>query len=101
MTKTIVMFTFTKTFCLMFSNLWPVLIMPGNVVRLKELKIRRKFIKRKSGRSTGLVNQSIKNSLIQKMTLLRGEKERPVMKILTGSITRLNQIQSINQVKEK
>jgi len=85
----------------MFSNLWPVLIMPGNVVRLKELKTRRKLIKRKSGRSTGLVNQSIKNCLIQKMTLLRGEKERPVMKILTGSITRLNQIQSINQVKEK
>ena len=75
--------------------------MPGNVVRLKELKTRRKLIKRKSGRSTGLVNQSIKNCLIQKLTLLRGEKERPVMKILTGSITRLNQIQSINQVKEK
>lgn len=78
------------------SNLWPVLIMPGNNVRLKERNTRRKItVRRKSGRSTILVHQSIKNSPIQKMTLLKGEKERPVMETLTGSITRLNQIQSM------
>lgn len=71
--------------------------MPGNVVRLKERNTRRKFtVKRKSGRSVILVNQSIKTSLIQKMTLQKGEKERLVMEILTRNITGLNQIQRMN-----
>lgn len=84
------------------SKLLLLLIMPGNNVRLKERNTRRKItVRRKNGRSTLLVNQSIKNSLIQKMMQLKGEEERPVMKILTRSITRLNQIQSMNRMMEK
>lgn len=75
--------------------------MPGIVVRLKELMTRRKHIKRKRGRSIVLVNQSIKNSPIQKMTLQKGGKEGLIMKILTRSIIRFNLIQGMNLVKEK
>ena len=76
--------------------------MPGNFARLKKRDTRRKLtVKRKSVRSTSLVNQSIKNILIQKMTFLKGEEERPVTEILIRSITSLNQIQSMIQVKEK
>jgi len=76
--------------------------MPGIVVRLKELNTRRNHIKRKRGRrSTILVNQSIKNSLIQKMTLLKRGKEGLIMEIFTRNIIRLNMIQGMNQVKEK
>ncbi|MCI21159.1 hypothetical protein A2U01_0042323, partial [Trifolium medium] len=35
------------------------------------------------------------------MTLVKGEKGRPVMKTLTKSVTRLNQIQRMNQVMKK
>lgn len=78
-----------------------MLIVPCDIVRLKKRNTRKKVtVKRRSRRSTILVNQSIKNSLIQKMTLLKGEKERLMTEILT-SITRLSQIQSMNQVKEK
>lgn len=73
-----------------------------NNVRLKERNTRRKIqVRRKSERSTTLVNQSTKKRPIPKMTQLKGEKERLVIEILTRSITRPNQIQSMNQVKEK
>jgi hypothetical protein len=76
------------------SNLWFVFV---NIVRLKKRNTRRK-IKR---RSIDPVNQSIKQGLIRKMTLVKGEKERPVTKTLTKSVTRLNQIQRMNQVMKK
>jgi len=99
--KTIVMVYFQQDLLFnVVSNLGPVLVMPGIVVRLKELKTRRKHIKRKRGRSTVLVNQSIKNSLIQKMILLKGGKG-VIMEIFTRIIIRLNLIQGINQMKEK
>jgi len=79
------------------SNLWPVF---GNNVRLKERNTRRKITVRRKKRSIDPVNQSIKHSLIQTMTLPKEEKG-PVMKTLTRSVTRLDQIQRMNQVKEK
>jgi len=86
----------TKTTVLVYFHQDAVFDVVSNIfvnnVRLKVRNTRRKITGRRKKRSIDPVNQSIKHSLIQKMTLLKGEKEGPVMKTLTRSVTRLNQI---------
>ena len=90
MTKTAVLVYFHQDVMFdVLSNLWSVFV---NNVRLKERNTRRKITVRRKKRSIDPVNQSIKHSLIQKMTLPKGEKEGLVIKTLTRSVTRLNQI---------